>query len=351
MTAPAPAPHMLCLGVNFRTAPVSVRERFAVLKGRLVEANRALAALPAVQECVLLSTCNRTEIYLWSADVQQAQHAVLAHLLGADAAAQNCFYNHADAEALRHLATVAAGMDSMVIGETEIFGQLKDAYRAAQEAGTTASFANRTFQHVFTIGKRVRANTRITSGPTSVGAAAVQMAQKILGNLAGCRVLIVGAGEVARTTAKSLVSRGAEHIFVANRSYDRAVALAEQVGGSVIRFSQWIPYLREIDIVIVSTASPAFVVVPDLLETVQAERQRPLFIIDLSVPRNADPACALVPDVHLYDMDAMQAMAEETLQGRARELARGAEIISDWVRDEAAGLLSHSFAASENVEK
>lgn len=342
---------MLCLGVNFRTAPVSVRERFAVLKGRLADANRAIAALPAVQECVLLSTCNRTELYLWSAQPQEAARAALAHLLGADAAAADCFYTHEDAEALRHLATVAAGMDSMVIGETEIFGQLKDAYRAAQEAGTTASHANRTFQHVFTVGKRVRSCTRITSGPTSVGAAAVQMAQQILGSLAGCRVLVVGAGEVARTTAKSLASRGAEHIFVANRSYDRAVDLAAQVGGRVIRFSEWIPYLREIDIVIVSTASPAYVVAPELLEQVQAERKRPLFLIDLSVPRNVDPACALVQDVHVYDMDAMQAMAEESLEIRGRELARGAEIISRWVQEEGADLLSNHSPAHESIGK
>ena len=351
MSTPAPAPRMLCLGVNFRTAPVSVRERFAVLKGRLADANRAIAALPAVQECVLLSTCNRTELYLWSARPQEAARAALAHLLGADAATADCFYTHEDAEALRHLATVAAGMDSMVIGETEIFGQLKDAYRAAQEAGTTASHANRTFQHVFTIGKRVRSCTRITSGPTSVGAAAVQMAQQILGSLAGCRVLVVGAGEVARTTAKSLASRGAEHIFVANRSYDRAVDLAAQVGGRVIRFSEWIPYLREIDIVIVSTASPAYVVAPGLLERVQAERRRPLFLIDLSVPRNVDPACALVPDVHVYDMDAMQAMAEESLEIRGRELARGAEIISRWVQEEGADLLTDHSPVHKSIEK
>lgn len=351
MTAPAPAPHMLCLGVNFRTAPVSVRERFAVLKGRLEEANRALQALPAVQECVLLSTCNRTEIYLWSAEPQEAARAVLSHLLGEDAAAAECFYSHTDAAALQHLATVAAGMDSMVLGETEIFGQLKDAYRAAQEAGTTASFANRTFQHIFTVGKRVRSSTRITSGPTSVGAAAVQMAREILGDLTGSRVLIVGAGEVARSTAKSLASRGAEHIFVANRSYDRAVALAEQVGGSVIRFADWIPYLENIDIVIVSTASPAYVVSPALLEGVQPRRQRPLFLIDLSVPRNVDPACALVPDVHVYDMDAMQAMAEESLQGRARELAHGTDIIRQWVQEEGPSLLTLNSRTCENVEK
>lgn len=351
MTAPATAPQMLCLGVNFRTSPVSVREKFAVLKGRLVQANQALCALPGVQECVLLSTCNRTEIYLWATDCALALDSVAAYLLGSPGhGARDCFYSHRGTAALQHLATVAAGMDSMVIGETEIFGQLKDAYRAAQEAGTTAAHANRTFQHIFTIGKRVRSSTRITSGPTSVGAASVQLAQQVLGSLAGSRVLLVGAGEVARTTARSLASRGAEHIFVANRSYDRAVDLAAQVGGRVIRFSEWIPYLENIDIVIVSTASPVYVVSPAVLEQVQAVRQRPLFLIDLSVPRNVDPACALVQDVHVYDMDAMQAMAAQTLEVRCREIERGAQMIADWVQEEAPLLLGELSSPSVSAD-
>ena len=327
---------MFCLGLNYRSCPVAVREQFAVGKSRLAEVNLALAALPGVQECVLLSTCNRTEIYYWSEASEESLQSILGYFLGnaPDAAARRrYFYHHCGAEALFHLAAVASGLDSMVVGETEIFGQLKDAYRVALEAGVTSTCANRTFQQVFSVGKKVRSSSQITSGPTSVGAAAVQMAQEILGNLSGSNVLVVGAGEVARTTAQSLRSRGAESIFVANRSYDRAVELAGQVGGKVIRFTEWVPYLENIDIVIVSTASPVYVVSPPVLERVQQARQRPLFLIDLSVPRNVDPACALVEDVYVYDMDTMEEMTAETRRLRSREIAGCEQMIREWVAE------------------
>lgn len=333
---------MFCLGVNYRSCPVAVREQFAVGKSHLPEVNAALAALPGVVECVLLSTCNRTEIYYWCCEPEAALHAILEYFLGNapdSVMRRKLFYHHSGSEALFHLAAVAAGLDSMVVGETEIFGQLKDAYRVALDCGVTGAFSNRTFQHAFTIGKKVRSASKITSGPTSVGAASVQLAQEILGNLAGTNVLVVGAGEVARTTAQSLRSRGAESIFVANRSYDRAVELAEQVGGRVIRFSEWIPYLENIDIVIVSTASPVYVVSPPVLEQVQQTRKRPLFLIDLSVPRNVDPACGLVNDVYVYDMDAMEKMTEDTRRCRAGEIAVCEQMIRAWLAENADSLL------------
>ncbi len=336
-------PTLLCLGLNYRTCPVAVRERFSVAKSCMGEAVRALRALPEIEECVLLSTCNRTEVYAWSYEVEEATRMVLAHFLGKKGGAQadaSCFYRYEGEEALFHLARVAAGLDSMVVGETEIFGQLKDAYRAALAAGTTGSHANRSFQRVFSIGKKVRSETAITSGPTSVGAAAVQLAHDILGELAGLNVLVVGAGDVARSTAQSLRSRGAEGIFVANRSYDRAVELAAQVGGRVIRFSEWVPYMERIDIVIVSTAAPVYVVSPAVLEGVQATRRaRPLFFIDLSVPRNVDPACAQVEGVHVYDIDAMEGMAAGTRLARSREIERGEQLIRAWVDEVRAELV------------
>lgn len=343
---------MNCLGVNYRSCPVAVREQFAVGKSRLPEVNTALSALPGVAECVLLSTCNRTEIYYWSSKPEAALRAIFEYFLGNapdSAVRRNLFYHHCGAEALFHLAAVAAGLDSMVVGETEIFGQLKDAYRVALDCGVTGAVSNRTFQQVFAIGKKVRSSSNITSGPTSVGAASVQLAQEILGNLAGTNVLVVGAGEVARTTAQSLRSRGAESIFVANRSYDRAVELAEQVGGRVIRFSEWIPYLENIDIVIVSTASPVYVVSPPVLEQVQHTRKRPLFLIDLSVPRNVDPACGLVNDVYVYDMDAMEKMTEETRRYRAGEIAACEQMIRAWLAENAEALLKKRvFVAAES---
>lgn len=340
-----------CLGLNYRTAPVAARERFAVPKRRLAESCAALAALPGVQECVLLSTCNRTEVYYWSPAPEQAAHAIFSFFMGepADADVSTCFYRYQGAAALAHLAAVAAGLDSMVIGETEIFGQLKDAYRAALEAAAVAGRSHRVFQRIFSIGKKVRSCTPVTSGPSSVGAAAVQLAQGILGELSGANVLVVGAGEVARTTAQSLRSRGAQSIFVANRSYDRAQELAERVGGRVIRFAEWVPYLEQIDIVIISTAAPVYVVSPEVLAQACSRRGgRPLFLIDLSVPRNADPACAEVPGVTLYDIDAMQAMAEHTRDRRAEALQQAELLINQWVSENEADLL-HFTPLSQSV--
>lgn len=339
MTTSAPLPQMLCLGINYRTAPVAVRECFSVPKSKQEAVNRALRDLPGVEECVLLSTCNRTEVYYWSHSPAESTEA-LVRFFRTMGRADAAFYSHTGREALLHLAEVAGGLDSMVIGETEIFGQLKDAYRCAAGAGTTAGCANRSFQRVFSIAKKVRTITKITSGPTSVGAAAVQLARDFLGKLSGSTVLVVGAGEVARTTAQSLKSRGAESIFVANRSYDKAVELAAGVGGRVIRFADWVPYLEHIDIVIVSTASPAYVVAPKVLAPVQQARgERPLFIIDLSVPRNADPACAEVPGVYVYDIDALRSLARRTEETRRGELAEARRLLLDWLQEEEFDLL------------
>lgn len=332
------APVLLCLGLNCHTAPVGVRERFSVPKRLLAATLQALHALPAVAECVVLSTCNRTEIYALTAQPGQAVAALLTHFRVEDAVRHH-FYRYEQEAALTHLARVAAGLDSAVLGETEIFGQLKDAYEAAHQAGTTARGLNRLFQRVFSIGKKVRTKTHITDGPTSVGAAGVQMAQEFLGTLEGRNILIVGAGEAARTTAQSLRSRGAESVFVANRSYEKAVALADEVGGKVIRFTEWVPYLENIDIVIVSTASPVYVVSPPVLERVQQVRQRPLCLIDLSVPRNADPACAAVQGVYLYDMDAMVAATEATRKARRAQVGACEELIAEWVAEQGDDLL------------
>ncbi len=342
---------MLCLGLNYRTAPVAVREQFFVGKSRLPEAVAGLKALPGVKECVLLSTCNRTELYYWADDPEGTAARVWSYFLGASPStgqAAGCFYRYEGREALAHLARVACGLDSMVIGETEIFGQLKDAYRVAFSVGATGGYANRTFQHINSIGKKVRHETQITSGPTSVGAAAVLLAQHILGGLSGSNVLVVGAGEVARTTAQSLRSRGAESIFVANRSYERAVELAGKVGGRVIRFTEWVSYLEHIDIVIVSTAAPVYVISPPVIREAQKNRAgKPLFLIDLSVPRNVNPACAEIPGVHLYDIDAMESMAADTKKRRSAEMKRCEQLIEEWVTENISDLLVHkSFVAN-----
>lgn len=334
---------MLCLGLNYRSTPVAVRERFSVPKNRLSETGERLKALPGVEECVLLSTCNRVEVYFWSEQPDEAARGILQTFLGAAAETidfGSYFYLKRGEEALRHLCHVVSGLDSMVLGETEIFGQVKDAYHSALAAGLTGGRSNRIFQRVFTLGKRVRSQTRITVGPTSVGAVAVQMAGNILGGLDGARILIIGAGEVSRVTAQSLKSRGAEGIFVANRSFDRAMELAGEIGGKVIRFDDWATYLEQIDIVIVSTSAPHYIIVPELMHNVQGTRgERPLFLIDLSVPRNVDPTCSHVAGIHLFDIDTMRHLADETRKNREKEIANCEKMIDTWIGENERDLL------------
>lgn len=323
-----------CLGVNHRTAPVALREKLSVPTRLLADATTALRAVSGVEECVLLSTCNRTEVYFTSPTPELSAQALLDRLLGEHLPLNDSFYLQRESAAIRHLAMVAAGLDSMVIGETEIFGQLKDAYRTACQVGTAGHRIHRLFQTTFSVAKKVRSHTHITSGPTSVGAVAVALAQRILGDLTGTGVLIVGAGDVARSTAQSLRSRGAQSIFVANRSYDRACLLAHSVGGSVIRFSDWVPYLEMIDIVIVSTSAPVYVVTRQVVEHACASRnKKTLFLIDLSVPRNIDPSCSRIPGAVLYDMDAMQTITRETMQYRQEQVQIGAAIIDEELKN------------------
>ncbi|SEH90543.1 glutamyl-tRNA reductase [Akkermansia glycaniphila] len=328
---------MLCLGLNHRSAPVSIREKFSVPRTALAEAGAKLREIPFVDECVLLSTCNRVEVYFWSKQPRESAHLILHYFLGSAADRvdlESHFYLKHGENALRHLCRVVSGLDSMVVGETEIFGQVKDAYRTALEARLTSGRSNRIFQRAFTLGKYVRSNSRITVGPTSVGAASVQMAENILGNLSGAGVLIVGAGDVSRVTAQALKSRGAESIFVANRSFDRALELAQSIGGKAIRFDEWIPFLETIDIVIVSTAAPHYIITPSLIQPIQERRgQRPHFLIDLSVPRNIDPVCADVDGVHVYDIDTMSQLANETRKNREKEIANCELMIDTWIHE------------------
>jgi len=326
-------PKLLCVGLNYRTSPVSVRERYSVAKSKLAEANLAIYSLASIEECVLLSTCNRMEVYVWTHHLELAEKDLMDHFSKlCEDLKGDYFYHREQRDALHHLGCVAAGLDSMVIGETEIFGQIKDAYKEAHQAGCTSTCANRLFQQIFRIGKKIRSSSSITSGPTSVGAAAVQMAQDIMGSLAGKSVLIVGAGDVARSTAQSLKSRGAEGIFVANRSYQRALALAEQVQGKVIRFSEWIPYLEQIDIILVSTASPVYVINYEAILKVQEKRShRDVFFMDLSVPRNIDPSCSEIKGVHLYDIDALVEKTECTRFHRHAQIAHCKSMLDEWL--------------------
>ena len=324
----------VCLGLNHKTAPVALRERIAFRESELPDALLALCKC-GLTEAVILSTCNRVEIYAAAPEsaggnTAEAETAALESVrtflherFGLDdTTPANTFYQRHGQDARRHLARVASGLDSMVLGETEIFGQVKKAYQHAHAAGATGSLLNRLFQNVFRIGKLVRSSTHITHGATSVGSAAVELAGKIFGDLEKCRVMVLGAGDMSRRVAASLKSRGAASIIVSNRSFDKATALADEVGGRAVNFEAWEEEVAGIDIIIAATGAPHPVIHPEhVTGALRKRRGLPLFMIDIAVPRDIDAACANMDGVYLYDIDALQAIAADGLRQREKQIA------------------------------
>jgi len=322
---------LLCLGLNHRTAPVEVRERFAVSNNRLGEASHELLALADASEGVVISTCNRTEFYLAAHGAEEAFKRIevrLTEKIQLDSSVANHFYRKAKTEAARHLCRVVSGLDSMMLGETEIFGQVKQAYHSALEAGATGTILNKVFQRAFGVGKKVRTETSIQEGSTSIGSVAVDLAEKIFGHLKNSEVMILGAGEMSRVTAQSLVSRGAKSIFVTNRSLDRAQELANEMGGTAIPFDEWQSVMERVDVVISSTGAPhAIVERADVEKIRRARKYRPLFFIDIAVPRDIDPAVGEIEEVYLYDIDTLEQLAEEARGRRQLQIEQCERII------------------------
>jgi len=329
---------VVCLGLNHHTAHVDVRERYAISDHVLNMVTGRVLGLPGIHESVIVSTCNRVEYYVAADDVSAALQTLDAHVLSEQSDA-NSFYRYGSLESIRHLFRVVSGLDSMVLGETEILGQVKKAYQTAAGGGTTAKHLNKLFQRAFHVAKEVRSRTKITQGPVSVGSVAVDLAEKIFGNLKTCHVMILGAGEMSELTARALLSRGAHSIFVANRSHERAVALAEKMEGTAIPFDGWEAHFQNIDILIGSTAAPHQILTRERLAPVMARRaDRPLFIIDLAVPRDVEPAVNLLDGVYLYDIDSLEAIAAQSLAIRQQEMVVCEQIIerhvqefSDWL--------------------
>ena len=314
---------IVCFGLSHHTAPVDLRERFAIADGEAAELTARLKAAPGVGEAVIVSTCNRVEFYVAAEEQAAALAAVEAFLVTRAASAdREHFFQHSTAQSVRHLFRVVSGLDSMVLGETEILGQVKKAYAAAQAAGATSKHLNKLFQRAFNVAKDVRTNTNITRGSVSVGSVAVELSEKIFGRLADCRVMILGAGEMSELTAGALQARGVKTIFVANRSHDRAVVLAEKMNGKAVRFDDWAREIHDVDILIGSTAAPHHVLTAAQLAPVMRTRaDRPLFCIDLAVPRDIEPAVNDLDGVYLYDIDSLQAIAEQSMNTRRQEIA------------------------------
>lgn len=324
---------IFCFGLSHATAPVELRERVAVPAREVPEAVQQLTALAGVGEAVVVSTCNRVEIYA-TASRPEAVVSVENWLRERFGIADiSPFFHHLSNNAARHLFSVVSGLESMVLGETEIFGQVKDAYAAAKDAGGTARTLNKLFQHSFRVGKLVRNTTDIQRGSTSVGSVAVELAEKIFGDLKNSRVMLLGAGDMSRRCAQSLQSRGASGVIVSNRNYDRAVELAAEMSGRALHFEQWPAEAAQVDVIISSTAAPHTVIHPEqILPAMRRRRGRPLFIIDIAVPRDVEPTVNDIEGVYLYDIDALEAIAGETRTRREQEISRCRRIIDEQVK-------------------
>jgi len=313
---------ILCLGLSHHTAPVQIREKFALGESEATEVARQFLSASGVSEALVVSTCNRVEFYVAAEQAAQGFGAVNEFLTARlNEPPGSAFFQLPTAAAIRHLFRVVSGLDSMVLGETEILGQVKKAYAAASAGKTTSRHLNKLFQRAFNVAKDVRTNTNITRGSVSVGSAAVELAEKIFGKLSTCHVMILGAGETSELTAGALSARGVKSIFVANRSYDRAVALAEKMKGKAIHFEDWPREFHDVDILIGSTAAPHHVLTAAQLAPIMRTRpDRPLFCIDLAVPRDIEPAVNDIEGVYLYDIDALQARADQSMNIRKQEL-------------------------------
>jgi glutamyl-tRNA reductase len=314
---------LFCLGLSHHTTGVSLRERFVVPEAAAPSFLRALRAEGGLTECVLLSTCNRVEIYAAGPDAVLAAAASRCFLQQhAGVAAE--FYRLEGVEAAHHLIRVAAGLDSMVLGETEILGQVKEAYGLARAAGCTGPVLNRLFQRSFRAAKEVRTRTGITRGAVSVGAAAGHLAARALGSLSGRRTLLLGAGEAGTLVARSLRARGVRELLVANRTAGRAAELARELGGHAVDFFRWRDLLPTVDIVVACAAAPARLLdAADLAPVMVARPDRPLFILDLAVPRDFDPAIRELPGVDWHDVDSLRSLAREGRERRALETRQG----------------------------
>jgi glutamyl-tRNA reductase len=328
--------HLFLVGVSHRTAPVELREKLDFSSRDVGAAVEVLVTRSSAAESVVLSTCNRSEIYIASTDAEHAREEIIAflseyHQLPRDAFMPHLFA-HRDMAAARHLFRVAAGLDSLVVGEPQILGQVKDAFQAANERHCTGPLLSKTFHWAFGVGKRVRTETALGEGAVSVSFAAVALARKIFGRLEGRRVLVVGAGEISALTAQHLHSQGVAEIVITSRTGAHADALAAQVNGRTVPWMQMRRAIADADIVLTATGSQRPIITREDVQAVTGRRRaEPLFIIDVAVPRDVDPAVSEIEQVFLYNVDDLQGIVQENLERRGGEIARAEAIVAEEV--------------------
>lgn len=328
------------VGVSHHTAPVEVRERFAFGRAEAIRALGLLREEQGVREAVLVSTCNRTELYLHPALGAQAVEAGIGLLCdkaqGVRGAPEDYLYHKQGLKSVHHLYCVSAGLDSMVLGEAEIQGQVKEAYELAADVPVEPPMAgpvlNRLFQTALSVGGRIRSETTIGGGAASVASVAVELARKIFGSLRSRSALILGAGTNAELVAEALTRQGVRRILVANRTHERAMAMAEQLGGEAIHYEDLVGRLREVDVLVASTAAPHAVVNLEAVRGALPQASgRPLLILDLAIPRDVEPAIGDEPNVFLYNVDDLRELVDETLERRRSVLPQAERIIDQEV--------------------
>jgi len=337
---------LITLGLNHKTTPVEMRERLAFTPENLSRAVKSLSELECVSEAAILSTCNRTELYCSSKPCDNTQndrqlvewfsqfHGFSANDLN------NHLYLHHDAKTIHHALSVASGLDSMVLGEPQILGQMKQAYAHANEMGTMGTLLGKLFQHAFSVAKQVRTDTEIGSSPVSVAFAAVNLSKQIFGELDGLTALMIGAGETIELAAQHLHSKNIKRIIIANRTVERAQGLADKFNAEAIALPQIPEYLHNADIVISSTASPLPILGKGAVENaLKIRKHKPIFMVDIAVPRDVEPEVSELDDVYLYTVDDLQEIIEENLQSRQQAAEQANEIIDvqvqtflDWQR-------------------
>lgn len=327
---------LVLIGMNHKTAPVEIREKLSISFEDGIDPLKEIMKLPHMREAFYLSTCNRVEVLANAMEIEEATRGLKSFIFQHGnlpvEELEPCLYVYRDQDAVRHLFRVTSGLDSMVMGEPQILGQVKDAYRRAVEAGTSGVVLNKILHHAFRVAKRVRTETGIAGNAVSVSFAAVELAKKIFGTLQGKTALLIGAGEMSELAARHLFDRGVGRLYIANRTYERALHMAEAIGGVPVRFDQVAEKLRDADIVISSTGASVYVLTEQMVAAaLHRKKNRLLFLVDIAVPRDIEPTAGDIDNVYLYNIDDLQGVVDENLRSRKREAKKAEEIIDEEV--------------------
>lgn len=330
--------NVIVVGINHKTAPVEIREKLSFQPQIMEEAHKRLLHTPGVAEGMILSTCNRVEVYSVVDEIGAGIEAVIGflssfHNLPVAKFREHLFICSAE-DAARHLFRVASSLDSMVVGEPQILGQLKDAYHEACKYQAAGIILNKLLHRAFSVAKRVRTETKIANSAVSISYAAVELAKKIFGFLDGKVVMLVGAGEMCELAARHFINNGIKDIYITNRTFDRAERLAEEFKGTPVRFDEFPHSLQKVDIVLSSTGATHYIITPEIVaDALRARKQKPMFFIDIAVPRDIDPKVNDIDNVYLYDIDDMQGVIEANVKERAKEAEKAEGIIAEDMKD------------------